>query len=193
MLLVILIRISLTFYETPRAALGPELTKEYDRRTFVTGWSYVMGVMGAIILSYLMYEFFLIETEEFQKDMAFLNPISYTYLGISSAIMILIFGLTSCLSTHKFIPELHKPTSTQNFSLKRLLNELLECFNEIAEVGPNNLMIQDLSWVDNGMSDENIMLLFKNIIKFKGLKIEVLNSGPKYSRILEAANHQLHQ
>ncbi len=129
LLLVILIRISLTFYETPRAALGPELTKEYDRRTFVTGWSYVMGVMGAIILSYLMYEFFLIETEEFQKDMAFLNPISYTYLGISSAIMILIFGLTSCLSTHKFIPELHKPTSTQNFSLKRLLNELLECFS----------------------------------------------------------------
>ena len=62
-------------------------------------------------------------------------------------------------------------------------NELLECFNEIAEVGPNNLMIQDLSWVDNGMSDENIMLLYKNIIKFRGLKIEVLNSGPKYSRI----------
>ena len=71
-------------------------------------------------------------------------------------------------------------------------NELLECFNEIAEVGPNNLMIQDLSWVDNGMSDENIMLLFKNIIKFRGLKIEVLNSGPKYSRILEATNYQLH-
>jgi 4-hydroxy-tetrahydrodipicolinate synthase len=71
-------------------------------------------------------------------------------------------------------------------------NELLECFNEIAEVGPNNLMIQDLSWIDNGMSDENIMLLFKNIIKFRGLKIEVLNSGPKYSRILEATNYQLH-
>ena len=77
LLLVILIRVSLTFYETPRAALGPELTKGYDRRTFVTGWSYVMGVMGAIILSYLMYEFFLVETEEFQKDMAFLNPVSY--------------------------------------------------------------------------------------------------------------------
>ena len=71
-------------------------------------------------------------------------------------------------------------------------NELLHCFNEIAEVGPSNLMIQDLSWVDNGMSDENIMLLYKNIIKFRGLKIEVLNSGPKYSRILEATNHQLH-
>jgi len=71
-------------------------------------------------------------------------------------------------------------------------NELLQCFNEIAEVGPNNLMIQDLSWVDNGISDEDIMLLYNNINKFRGLKIEVLNSGPKYSRILEATNHQLH-
>ena len=71
-------------------------------------------------------------------------------------------------------------------------NELIECFNEIADAGPSNLMIQDLSWTDNGMNDEDILLLFENIKKFKGLKIEVLNSGPKYSRILKATNHNLH-
>lgn len=71
-------------------------------------------------------------------------------------------------------------------------NELTECFNEIADAGPSNLMIQDLSWTDNGMNDEDILLLFENINKFKGLKIEVLNSGPKYSRILKATNHKLH-
>ena len=71
-------------------------------------------------------------------------------------------------------------------------NELTECFNEIADVGPSNLMIQDLSWTDNGMNDEDILLLFENIKKFKGLKVEVLNSGPKYSRILKATNHKLH-
>ena len=63
-----------------------------------------MGVMGAIILSYLMYEFFLVETEEFQKDMAFLNPVSYTYLGLSSALMIIFFGLTSVSYTHLTLP-----------------------------------------------------------------------------------------
>ena len=71
-------------------------------------------------------------------------------------------------------------------------NELTKCFNEIADAGPSNLMIQDLSWTDNGMNDEDILLLFENINKFKGLKIEVLNSGPKYSRILKATNHKLH-
>ena len=71
-------------------------------------------------------------------------------------------------------------------------NELTECFNQIADAGPSNLMIQDLSWTDNGMNDEDILLLFENIKKFKGLKIEVLNSGPKYSRILKATDHKLH-
>ena len=71
-------------------------------------------------------------------------------------------------------------------------NELIECFNEVADAGPSNLMIQDLSWTDNGMNDQDILLLFENIKKFKGLKIEVLNSGPKYSRILKATNHKLH-
>ena len=71
-------------------------------------------------------------------------------------------------------------------------NELVECFNEIAENGPDNLMIQDLSWTDYGMRDEDILILFKNIDKFKSLKIEVLNSGPKYTRVLDITNHQLH-
>jgi dihydrodipicolinate synthase/N-acetylneuraminate lyase len=71
-------------------------------------------------------------------------------------------------------------------------NDLLNCFKEIADVGPNNLMVQDLSWFDNGMDDDDISLLFNNIENFKGLKIEVLNSGPKYSRILKSTNNQLH-
>jgi len=121
LVLVILIRLSLTLYETPRAAIGPELTKGYDRRTFVNGWAYVLAVMGAIILNYLMYEFFLVETEDYQKDMAFLNPASYTYLGLTSSIMIVIFGLTSTLSTHKFIPEFYKPISSEKFSTKKLM------------------------------------------------------------------------
>ena len=70
--------------------------------------------------------------------------------------------------------------------------ELVQCFNEIAQVGPDNLMIQDLSWTDYGMSDEDIILLHKNVDKFKSLKIEVLNSGPKYTRVLDITNHQLH-
>ena len=71
-------------------------------------------------------------------------------------------------------------------------NELLKCFYEIAEVGPDNLMIQDLSWTDYGMSDDDIILLNKNVKKLKSLKIEVLNSGPKYTKVFNITNNQLH-
>jgi 4-hydroxy-tetrahydrodipicolinate synthase len=71
-------------------------------------------------------------------------------------------------------------------------DKLLECFQQIAEVGPKYLMIQDLSWTDNGMRDEDILMLYNKIKKFKGLKIEVLNSGPKYTRVLEATNNEIH-
>ena len=71
-------------------------------------------------------------------------------------------------------------------------DELVKCFNQIAENGPDNLMIQDLSWTGYGMSDEDIILLNKNVKKFKSLKIEVLNSGPKYTRVFNITNNQLH-
>ena len=71
-------------------------------------------------------------------------------------------------------------------------NKLLDCFHEISETGPENLMIQDLSWFDNGLSDEIILNLFKEISNFEALKIEVINSGPKYSRVLNITNNKLH-
>jgi Na+/melibiose symporter-like transporter len=129
LILVVLIRISLTFYETPRAALGPELTKDYDRRNFVNAWAYAIAIFGSIILSFVMYKFFLVETEDFKGDMAFLNPEAYEYLGIFAALLIVIFGLISSLSTHRFIPELHQPQVKTTFSTKKLLEEILECFS----------------------------------------------------------------
>ncbi len=70
--------------------------------------------------------------------------------------------------------------------------ELVDIFNEISSVGPENLMIQDLSWNGYGLKDEDILLIHKNLDAFKALKIEVKNSGPKYSKILSLTNNQLH-
>ena len=70
--------------------------------------------------------------------------------------------------------------------------KLLKTFEEIASAGPKNLMIQDLSWHDDGLSDKEILNLFYKIENFNALKIEVINSGPKYSRILKKTNNTLH-
>ena len=70
--------------------------------------------------------------------------------------------------------------------------QLVESFNEISSFGPKNLMIQDLSWHDNGLSDNDILSLYSKVDKFNALKIEVVNSGPKYSRIKKITNNTLH-
>ena len=63
LILVLIIRISLTFYEIPRASLGPELTKDYDKRNFVNGWAYVAAVVAGTTVTFVMYSYFLTETE----------------------------------------------------------------------------------------------------------------------------------
>jgi 4-hydroxy-tetrahydrodipicolinate synthase len=70
--------------------------------------------------------------------------------------------------------------------------ELIPVFAELAEAGPASLMIQDLSWHTPGMALEDILLLFDRIPAFKALKIEVVPSGPKYSRVLAATHGHLH-
>ena len=129
LILVLIIRISLTFYEIPRASLGPELTKDYDKRNFVNGWAYVAAVVAGTTVTFVMYSYFLTETEEFTGNKAFLNPDGYKYFGLLSGLLIVIFGLISAVSTHRFIPYLHKAKSQAGFSINNFLKELFECFS----------------------------------------------------------------
>ena len=78
LILVLIIRISLTFYEIPRASLGPELTKDCDKRNFVNGWAYVAAVVAGTTVTFVMYSYFLTETEEFIR-MGGMNPSAYPH------------------------------------------------------------------------------------------------------------------
>lgn len=71
-------------------------------------------------------------------------------------------------------------------------SELLEFFKKVNQVGPSNLMIQDLSWNGYGLSDDLIIKLFREVPSFKSLKVEVLNSSLKYTKIKELTDDKLH-
>ena len=51
LVLMILMRIAMTFYEVPRGALAPELTKDYDQRNIIAGIGMVL-LTGAGISSF---------------------------------------------------------------------------------------------------------------------------------------------
>ena len=59
LVLMILMRIAMTFYEVPRAALVPELSKDYDQRNNFSGVGMALGWLGGAGISFIHMEFFL--------------------------------------------------------------------------------------------------------------------------------------
>ncbi len=63
---------------------------------------------------------------------------------------------------------------------------------EIADAGPDLLMIQDLDWAGPGLPIDEVVALFDAIPRFASLKVEVVPAGPKYSAVLDATGGRLH-
>jgi len=64
-------------------------------------------------------------------------------------------------------------------------------FYELAETGPEMIMLQDWDATGYGLPDELILELFESVEAFRCLKVETVPAGVKYSRILELTNGQL--
>jgi len=69
---------------------------------------------------------------------------------------------------------------------------LRDAFAALADAGPPNLMIQDLSWSGGGMALDDIVSLFDDVPAFRALKIETIPAGPKYTDVLRATGGRLH-
>jgi 4-hydroxy-tetrahydrodipicolinate synthase len=64
-------------------------------------------------------------------------------------------------------------------------------FNELAETGPETIMLQDWDSSGYGLPDELILELFETVKAFRCLKVETVPAGVKYSRILELTKGKL--
>ena len=64
-------------------------------------------------------------------------------------------------------------------------------FNELAETGPEMIMLQDWDATGYGLPDELILELFETVEAFRCLKVETVPAGVKYSRILELTHGRL--
>jgi 4-hydroxy-tetrahydrodipicolinate synthase len=71
------------------------------------------------------------------------------------------------------------------FSKKLFFLEQLE------NLSPSILMIQDLDWSGDGMALEEIVKLFNSVEKFNWLKIETVRAGEKYTSVLQELEGRL--
>ncbi len=122
----VLIRTCITFYETPSSALAPELSDNYDQRSgllslrFFFGWT--GGNLMAVIMFVVLFPAFATPTipnGQFNKD-------AYSTYGLIASVMIFVAIMVSALGTHKSIVHLKAPPPVRSLTIGLIFKEIFE-------------------------------------------------------------------
>lgn len=121
----VLTRAALTFFETPNAALGPELTRDYDERSSLQSLRNFFGWTGGNAMTVLMFFFIFpafataeIANGQFNRD-------AYVVYAWIASVAILLSILVSSLGTHRQISRLVTP-GRRKLRLGSVFGEILE-------------------------------------------------------------------
>jgi Na+/melibiose symporter-like transporter len=103
----IVVRTFITFYEVPSSALAPELTDDYDQRTSFLSYRLFFAWYGGLTMLALAYAVFL--KPDATHKIGQLNQTGYSHYGITAAVIMFAAILISAWGTHKFIPYFRVP------------------------------------------------------------------------------------
>ena len=99
------VRLAKTFYAVPHSALGAELTDDYDERTSVWGWNWIVGAGGAVALGVFVMVVIFPTTHDHQNGL--LDPDRYLFLALFGAVFCFGAIMFCTLATADQIPFLH--------------------------------------------------------------------------------------
>jgi len=128
LILIILMKTVMTIYTTPYTALGAEMSTDYDERTTIQGTKTMFFLLGLAFVT--VFGLYVIFAPTSAYPIGQLNPLAYKRLGISTSILILVFGLVSFTGTKKYIPLLRasqKPP-TEEFHVKNMVSGVFRVF-----------------------------------------------------------------
>lgn len=130
LLLAVVIRTFITFYETPSSALAPEFTDDYDERSSILSFRYYFGWTGGNTMTVLMFFFlfpaFVTDTiadGQFNRD-------AYPVYGLIASLLIFAAIVISSLGTHHRIPYLRDPPPKRQLTLLGIFREIFETLVE---------------------------------------------------------------
>lgn len=124
MIMAILVRSCVTFFEVPNASMGPELTKHYDDRTGIMAFRYVFGWLGGLSMSVLTFMVLLPSDPAGQ-----LGPNGYQLFGMIGSGAMLVMLLCSSIGTHRHIQLFHIPKETQRFEPRVVARAITDMFS----------------------------------------------------------------
>ena len=76
----VLLRVAKTFYTVPHAALGAELTDDYDERTSIFAWNWVVMNIGSIVLTAFVLMVIFPTTDEYDNGLL-IGPLYWIIVG----------------------------------------------------------------------------------------------------------------
>ena len=103
----ILVRTFITFYEIPSSSLAAELTDHYDERTSILSFRFFFGWWGGLTMAVLAFAVFL--QPDAAHPVGVLNPAGYRLYGLAASLLMATAILVSALGTHSYIPHLRRP------------------------------------------------------------------------------------
>lgn len=126
LLLAVLIRTFITFYETPSSALAPELTDDYDQRSSLLSFRYYFGWTGGNAMSVLMFMALFPFFATAAVPNGQFNPEAYRIYGLIASGLIFIAILVSAGGTHSRIAHLKPAPPKRRLTLGQVFKEIFE-------------------------------------------------------------------
>lgn len=123
-LIAILVRTFITFYEIPSASLAAELTDDYDQRTSILGYRFFFGWWGGLTMAVLAFAIFL--QPDANHPVGVLNADGYRRYGLAASIVMAVAILISAIGTHAQIPFLRKPPEKKPLGIAAIAKEFRE-------------------------------------------------------------------
>jgi Na+/melibiose symporter-like transporter len=123
LVMAVLVRSFLTFFEVPNSAMGPELTRDYDDRTTLMAFRYVFGWLGGLSMAVLAYTVLLPSDAAAQ-----LGPRGYRLIGTIGGGSMLAFMLISSIGTHRHVADFHVPEPRSGFRLSEAAASVASMF-----------------------------------------------------------------
>lgn len=127
--LAIVIRTFITFFETPNAALAPELTQDYDERSSILSFRYYFGWTGGNSMSVVIFFFIFPAFATAAIPNGQFNPDAYAFYGIIASGLIFTAIMVSSLGTHSRIPHLKPPPPKRKLTLGKIFREIFETWS----------------------------------------------------------------
>ncbi len=115
----ILVRFFITLYEIPSSAIVAELTDDYDERTRMLGYRYMMGWYGGLGMAVLNWGVFMVIWGAGSET-------TFKVYGSLGAVVMFVAIVGSSAGLHRYIPYLQPPPNRESYKFVELFADLKE-------------------------------------------------------------------